>query len=84
MFASWSSAASATRGEEPVGAGSLLSRRHLTLVELDRLDCERSGPAGLVVERVLERCLGILFAAELRHGHRRAGVEKASASSWLG
>jgi hypothetical protein len=35
----------------------ILVRRHRPLVEFDRFDRERSGPAGLVAERVLERRL---------------------------
>jgi len=41
-----------------------LIRRHAPFVELDWLDCERSGPAGLVAECVLECGHGVLLTEE--------------------
>jgi hypothetical protein len=70
-----------------------LVRRQVALVELDRLDRKRSGPAGLVVERVRERRLGVLLAEEqvdrlrvskLDEGIRTRGSETiAVRRAWL-
>lgn len=50
------------RGEGAVGSGSpYLVRRHVPLVELDLLDAEHAGPAGLVSESV-RAPLGVLLA----------------------
>jgi hypothetical protein len=58
-------------------------------VELDRLDSQRSGPAGLVVERVLERRLGVLLAEEevdrfrVAEFYERIGAHTQEPKAWF-
>jgi hypothetical protein len=56
-----------------LGTPVALVRRHLPLVELDRRDEERAGPAWLTLEDLLERSPGVL--ATQQNVHRQSIAE---------